>query len=244
MSSTHRRMRPVRAPAYILLLLAVAGSSAQTHTRPQLAGASAAVALQQGATLAGRQLQQAGQQCPGCVPGSCEVSGTAAGSSLVCSQCQGNLLLAAGACSCPAGRYGTVDACEDCSKGSFCPGGPYSGPNTPARIPCGPGMTTLGRRAASIRGCVNSPGYVFVVDAAGNPGAAPCQQDSFSPGLKKQRACVPCPPSYTTNGLTGRSSFGDCVLVDGFFLQGPGTAAACSKGEFRSPTTALCVKCA
>ncbi len=34
------------------------------------------------------------------------------------------------------------------------------------------------------------------------------------------------------------------MLADGYFLQGPGVAAACPKGEYKAPTSASCVKCA
>jgi hypothetical protein len=40
-----------------------------------------------------------------------------------------------------------------------------------------------------MRSCVNLPGFSFSADSANNPSAAMCPADTFSPGLKKQRAC-------------------------------------------------------
>jgi hypothetical protein len=57
---------------------------------------------------------------------------------------------------------------------------------------------------------VNIAGTSYTVDAAGNIVVTACPQDTYGPGMKKQRACVPCPPGYTTNGATGQSSAAAC----------------------------------
>ena len=58
---------------------------------------------------------------------------------------------------------------------------------------------------------MNLPGAFFTVDAvSGEPGQTTCPVDTFGPGLRKQRACVPCPPGYSTKGLTGKTSSRDC----------------------------------
>jgi hypothetical protein len=53
---------------------------------------------------------------------------------------------------------------------------------------------------------VNLPGYSYSITAAGTPSAAPCGPDSYSPGYKKQRACVPCPTGFTTAGAVQAKS--------------------------------------
>lgn len=134
-------LQPPKTPLLVIVLVLAVSSTIQL-TRAQEPW------------LAGRQLQQqASEQCPGCAAGKCEVSGTAAGSTLVCSQCRGSLVLSDSVCVCPQGRYGTDNDCADCLKGAYCPGGAYTAPNTPASIPCPPGMTTAGKRAGSIRRC-------------------------------------------------------------------------------------------
>lgn len=40
---------------------------------------------------------------------------------------------------------------------------------------------------------VNRPGYAYSIDAAGTPSVTLCAVNTYSPGLKKQRGCVPCP---------------------------------------------------
>jgi hypothetical protein len=102
---------------------------------------------------------------------------------------------------CPPGTFSDGPfSCRDCFRGAFCPGGSvassYGG--TPPAIACstafGAGLTTLGARSSSKLQCVNSPGYAFTtVGDSKNPLAVPCGVDTYSPGFKKQRACVPCP---------------------------------------------------
>lgn len=55
------------------------------------------------------------------------------------------------------GKYGTVEECVDCTKGGYCEGGVYTGPNTPIRKECPANMTTLGVRATSIDACGEDP---------------------------------------------------------------------------------------
>jgi len=57
---------------------------------------------------------------------------------------------------------------------------------------------------------VNPPGTAYTLNEAGTPDTTTCPQDSYGPGLKKQRACVPCPPGYTTNGTVGQTSVRAC----------------------------------
>jgi hypothetical protein len=90
--------------------------------------------------------------------------------SCCCPQVTGN-------CACPAGTWVSLDAnnkprCQDCAKGSYCPGSDYflatnplnplkdtmPGKLAPQPEPCplgtnGRNMTTLGRRATSARAC-------------------------------------------------------------------------------------------
>ncbi len=49
---------------------------------------------------------------------------------------------------------------------------------------------------------VNLPGYSYSADASGNPDQAVCPINTYGPGLRKQRACVPCPPGYVTQATT------------------------------------------
>jgi len=57
---------------------------------------------------------------------------------------------------------------------------------------------------------VNPPGTAYTLNEAGTPNTTTCPEDSYGPGLKKQRACVPCPPGYTTNGAVGQRSVRAC----------------------------------
>jgi hypothetical protein len=50
-------------------------------------------------------------------------------------------------------------------------------------------------------------------------GAVKCGVDSYSPGLKKQRACVPCPTGFTTNGTVGATSPTQCCKYLGWQYQ-------------------------
>lgn len=67
-------------------------------------------------------------------------------------------------------------------------------------------MTTLGRRTESARGCVNLPGYSYSISADGSTiDQVICPLNTYSAGLKKQRACVPCPTGYITLGVQSDS---------------------------------------
>jgi len=60
---------------------------------------------------------------------------------------------------------------------------------------------------------VNNRGFFYVYEiVAGNPSprAVICPVDTYGRGLRKQQACVPCPPGFTTNNVTGRGSSEDC----------------------------------
>lgn len=63
---------------------------------------------------------------------------------------------------------------------------------------------------------VNLKGYSYVVAATadGQPSVALCPVNTYSTGLRKQRACVPCPSGMTTLGQTGASAptaCGECL---------------------------------
>jgi len=58
---------------------------------------------------------------------------------------------------------------------------------------------------------VNLPGTFYTIDGtSGEVGASVCPVNTYGPGFRKQRACVPCPTNYKTNGLTGRTSPMQC----------------------------------
>jgi len=57
---------------------------------------------------------------------------------------------------------------------------------------------------------VNVAGTYYVQNADGTVGAVTCPVDTYSPGLKRQRACVPCPTGYTTFGVMGATSPTQC----------------------------------
>lgn len=42
------------------------------------------------------------------------------------------------------------------------------------------------------------PGYAYVKDTCSGPSAVKCGEDVWSSGLRKQPACMSCPPGYTT----------------------------------------------
>lgn len=66
---------------------------------------------------------------------------------------------------------------------------------------------------------VNLPGFSYSVDSRGNPSVLRCPVNTYGPGLKKQRACVPCPTGFSSNGKDGQSSSAAC----GKRLQVPAT---------------------
>jgi hypothetical protein len=57
---------------------------------------------------------------------------------------------------------------------------------------------------------VNMAGYSYELTSSGVAYAALCPRNTYSPGMKKQRACVPCPTAFTTNGKTGQMSANAC----------------------------------
>lgn len=133
-----------------------------------------------------RTLKQVNTQCPaGCATGGCVLHSTSGG--YKCISCQGSLLVTAnGTCACPAGKYGTTNTCADCTKGNWCPGGTYTGPNTPVMIPCSTdtanALTTPGRRATSIRACGECSTLLSVV----LPATAACKR----PGPQHRAGCA------------------------------------------------------
>ncbi len=152
-----------------------------------------------------RSLQQDGpnQRCPaGCDVGGCVLDSTSGG--YKCTKCKGALVVNPdnGNCDCPAGRYASGETCVDCDKGSFCAGGTFTGTGAPTQTSCPNSLTTIGKRSTSVKACVNLPGYSYSADASGNPDQAVCPINTYGPGLRKQRACVPCPPGYVTQATT------------------------------------------
>lgn len=168
-----------------------------------------------------------------------------------CQQCLNNLVMdkATGKCACPAGRYSkTANSCTDCPKGHYCDGGVYvsGSTNQPILRACPSNMTTLGLRSQSVRACVNLPGTFYTIDGtSGEVGASVCPVNTYGPGFRKQRACVPCPTNYKTNGLTGRTSPMQCVVPPGYYLKMPGVVAPCPMGEWKDGTgpAGNCTKC-
>lgn len=56
---------------------------------------------------------------------------------------------------CPRGKYsiaGTT-ACVDCEKSYYCAGGDYVATQNSSKILCPDGMTTIGKRTETARGC-------------------------------------------------------------------------------------------
>ena len=103
-----------------------------------------------------RELTQApANSCPfGCAPDACVPDDTSGG--YICIRCVNSLVLskADGTCGCPAGRFAKgIDDCQDCTKGSYCPGGRMTLTTQPPLISCGPGLTTIGLRSTSVRMC-------------------------------------------------------------------------------------------
>jgi hypothetical protein len=69
---------------------------------------------------------------------------------------------------------------------------------------------------------VNPAGTYFTFDEqTKEPGVATCPANTYGPGLRKQRACVPCPSGYTT----------DFIGTNGVITQRTGQASksACGK---------------
>ena len=92
---------------------------------------------------------------------------------------------------------------------------------------------------------VNNQGYSYDVAANGFPTQAQCPANTYGPGLRKQRACVPCPPGYITLGAKSKKASA-CIVPAGYYLKGPGQVAPCPKGEYKKDTgaAASCSKCA
>lgn len=191
-----------------------------------------------GSSQAARQLQaEASTACPGCTVDGCVFTSTTGG--LRCNQCLNDLLVdqASGRCVCPPGSYSKPAdySCAVCSRGLWCPGGffdPTDASSAP-QIPCPVNMTTLGRRSTSLRSCVNMAGFSYSLDAQANPSAQLCPANTWSAGLRKQRACVPCPPGLITSG-PGASAPTACVVPPGAYLKSPGVTALCPRGEYKS----------
>lgn len=181
---------------------------------------------------------------------------------LYCTRCRGTLVvrLTDGKCSCPRGKYANATAtgsggedafrCLDCEKGAYCAGGVYeAGVDQTGRDTCPSFMTTLGRRTETVRGCVNLPGYSYSITSVNGlsiVSAERCPVNTYSPGLKKQRACVPCPTGFTTKGLDGRTRPEDCIIPAGYYLKAPGQVAPCPRGEWKAGEgpSGNCTKCA
>ena len=90
------------------------------------------------------------------------------------------------------------------------------------------------------------PGHYYTISSDGlTVGAVECPENTYSPGLKKQRACVPCPTGFTTNGTTGATSPLQCLVPAGYYLKAPGQVAPCPQGEYKEGlgTAANCTKC-
>lgn len=192
----------------------------------------------------GRHVLQAQTGCPaGCATDSCILGST--DGTFKCTLCQNNLILNSdGACSCPEGYFiSSGPSCAVCPKGSYCPGGTFTGGSSPDKTVCPSSMTTRGQGARDVRACVNTAGNFFVEGSP--PSQTTCPKDTYSPGLRKQRACVPCPPGYTTNDATGKTASSDCLVPKGYFVRAPGQIAPCPRGEYKDTLTAVatCTPC-
>lgn len=92
---------------------------------------------------------------------------------------------------------------------------------------------------------VNLPGFYYTLDN-NVPGAVQCPVNTYGPGLKKQRACVPCPTGFTTNLKIQQTLPTACIVPAGYYLKAPGQVAPCPQGEYKEGlgTAANCTKCA
>jgi hypothetical protein len=58
---------------------------------------------------------------------------------------------------------------------------------------------------------VNLPGTFYTISLDGQTvDQQDCPVNTYGAGLKKQRACVPCPTGYSTMGGTAKTSPTDC----------------------------------
>jgi hypothetical protein len=58
---------------------------------------------------------------------------------------------------------------------------------------------------------VNLPGAFYSISTDGQTiDQQDCPANSYGAGLKKQRACVPCPTGYSTMGATAKTAATDC----------------------------------
>lgn len=200
---------------------------------------------------ASRQLLQS-STCPaGCGTSTGDCIFDSSANSYKCVRCQNKLVVntITGTCDVPPGRYATDNDASDCLKGQFCEGGVYVASGSPNYTECtsfSSGLTTIGRRSTSKKACVNDKGYYYSINpTTSDPSATICPVDSYGPGLRKQRACVPCAPGYITNGATGSTVATACVVPAGYFLKAPGQVAPCPMGEYKETTgaTTSCTKC-
>ncbi|KAF8066436.1 hypothetical protein HT031_002760 [Scenedesmus sp. PABB004] len=221
-----------------------------------LAGGAEARRQDEAASGVGRRLRQAALTCPeGCEPGGC-VQDILSGL-IICLDCSANRVPAVdGSCGCRAGRFlNDSRVCDDCPVGSYCPGGTAAasvqfscnydgeaGPPAPGQASTF-GLTTLQPRAATRSQCVNRPGYFFVADATGvglgnltgsNHRAGLCPDNTYSPGLRRQAACQPCPGALKTDPAdppTNRTTSAVCKVEPGrYWARG---AIRCPRAEYR-----------
>uniref|UniRef100_A0A383VEK0 Tyrosine-protein kinase ephrin type A/B receptor-like domain-containing protein n=1 Tax=Tetradesmus obliquus TaxID=3088 RepID=A0A383VEK0_TETOB len=83
--------------------------------------------------------------------------------------------------------------------------------------------------------CVNAPGQFF--NTSSNT-AQPCPPNSFSPGVLRQPACIPCPGSSVTHPgspQVSRSSWAACFVPPGWRAPAAGSTdlVRCPRGTFR-----------
>ncbi|KAF8057265.1 hypothetical protein HT031_006073 [Scenedesmus sp. PABB004] len=236
-----RPARPSRA-FLLLALLALAGGAA--------AGGS------------GRRLLQDQANCPdGCADGACVPAATGGG--FRCTQCVNNRVVSRdGSCGCKPGFFlkkTDDELCSPCGKGNYCLGGSETASLAPGgQKSCNwnkdkttEGLTTRSDRASSFTACVNAAGYYYIKgnDKEARPSAALCPADSFSPGLRRQAACTPCPKGLETDpGNTDpRKSSSVCLVKPGYFWTASSGAQRCPRGETRdgylSPSNDKATQC-
>eukprot|EP00775_Hariotina_reticulata_P009826 gene9826-9984_t len=82
---------------------------------------------------------------------------------------------------------------------------------------------------------VNRPGYFYngPSTAGSSPTATLCPDNTYSPGLAKQRSCQRCPGGLAIEDNSGiRTHSGFCVAPPGYFVSG-GTAVPCPVGQYK-----------
>jgi len=90
---------------------------------------------------------------------------------------------------------------------------------------------------------VNLPGYSYeLVGPDSDPRANPCPADTYQFGLRKQRACVPCPPGLGTENKTMQTSVAACGKYSKLSASTNSTLCTGSPWEVSIGTSSVCSK--